>query len=731
MFRLLTSTLISLAIASSVYAQTSNSAYRPTHWDPLGRALDQFKDADGWIKEKTDLYKRWEKDGKLYVFDSPKGPRLYVFMTDINREVRGLVTLYEAALHEGLIPDDEQMKLTRELYGKLSSAMSQYGYWYPRGITDPPLDIEGKFCNVRNTTFKAMTYAKAGNTGLAAEYFASADKEISDMVEEGKKDEDLGKKSSLVKITEHPYFKATQKEIERIKALSEPEMTKAKNTQDQAKLSQQNEAARIKGLQEQAKKDIADLEAVFKGTFDAVKNVRGEIRWGDAEAYLPKLTEYEGKAVPQIQKALEAFTSKYGNRQDAIKKIYEFKGDAISDAQLSHVDDVLREMAEALALPAKQRKDIAESLLREANSRIDLADKDYRQQAFTKAASLLQLAMKFDPSNEDVKKKLAGIAGEATAADAAVKKEAEDRTWPGHIANFDGPGTTAELADSIRTFLTKHEELMRFVNLRGQPVAVAIRGQWHSDQKNLLGQTTQWGLNALVAYVPDPGKDEALCSEITIRTANEADVKKAPPWNEVAAMKPYAMRASKLPKGSTAGEIAASSSTVTPANSASGSWGLTSWLLWVLLSLANMIAGAAAAESFLKAKLPPAVQTTLTKIQSMRTGLGVMALLLGLLCLIRSLVALCPLSGLLPELSALAIGLMMIKPILTGPAGPTETETTGQTPAAPAQPGFMTKLQRGLAMTATQLETFQVPLGLAAIVLGLLHLIIGWHVSLL
>ena len=329
------------------------------------------------------------------------------------------------------------------------------------------------------------------------------------------------------------------------------------------------------------------------------------------------------------------------------------------------------------------------------------------------------MATQFDPANEEVKKKLAGIGGEAAAADAALKKQIEERIWPGHIANFDGPGTVAELAESVRTYLTKHEEVMRFVNLRGRPAAVAIRGQWHSLQKNLLGQTTQWGLNALVAYVPDATKDEAMCTEITIKTVKEADVKKAPPWNEVAAETPYLMRASKLPGRSAA------------ARGASGSWGMMGWLLWLLLGLGNVVAGALAAESFLKAKVPPAVQAVMAKAQPMRVGIGAVALVLGLLCLILSLAALRPLSGLLPELSALAVGLMLMRPILAARVSLAEAGAATQSPAAPAQPGFVLKAQRVLAAQAARLEAFQKPLGLAAIALGLLHLIIGWRLPLL
>ena len=238
MSRLLTIALASLIIASSAYAQASQSAYRPTHWDPLGRALDEFKDTDGWIKEKTDLYKRWENEGKLYVIDADSpSPRVYVFMADINRVIRGLVWLYRGALDEGLLPDDEQMKLAREVYAKLSTAMAPYGYWFPRGITDAPLPQieEQNLLNGRDLAFKAMAFAKAGNTGIAAEYFAQGDKELSDLAEESKQDEDLGKKHTTWKIAEHAYFKAALKEIERLKALAEPEMTKVKNAKDQAK----------------------------------------------------------------------------------------------------------------------------------------------------------------------------------------------------------------------------------------------------------------------------------------------------------------------------------------------------------------------------------------------------------------------------------------------------------------------------------------------------------------
>lgn len=730
MYRLLTIAMGCLIVASTLHAQTSQSAYRPKQWDPLGRALAQFKDTDAWVKEKKDLYERWEKDGKLYAIEDDSRPRVYRFMADNCKAIRGLVTLYQGALDEGLIPDDDQMKLAREVYAKVSEAMAPYGYWYPHGITDTSLPQPEMMTlvNARDQAFLAMAFAKAGNTAIAAEYYGHCDKDLSDLAEKSRKDEDLGKKYTTWKITEQPDYKAAMKEIERIKALSEPEMAKAKNAKDQAKSDQQAEAARLKGLQEQAKKDWAELEKVYNDAYGAIKDIRGDVSAHDAAAYLPKLVDFESKVARPMQAALDTFTAKYGKREDAIKKIYQFKGDAISDAELAHMDTALAEMADAVALPAKQRKDVAESLLREANTQIDLADKKDQQKAFSEAAKTLKLALDFDATNAEAKKKLDSLAGEAAAADAAAKKEFEDRTWPGEISNFDGPGTKEELADSIRAFLTKHPEVMKYVHLSGQPVAVAIRGQWHSVDKDLLNQTTQWGLNALVAYVPDASKDEALCTDITIKTANEGGVKKAPPWNEVSAMEPYRMRASKIPaNAASAGTVTTSAPGVTGVTGSAGSTrdstGAFGWVLWLLLALANIAAGALAAEGFLAAKLPPAVQTYLLKGKSMRSGIGATALVVGLLCLVWSLIALRPLSGLLPELSAIAVGLVLARPIL---ANRVQIAANAAASAPTEAPGFALKAQRALEAQATRLETLQIPLGLAAIALGVLHLLLGW-----
>ena len=121
--------------------------------------------------------------------------------------------------------------------------------------------------------------------------------------------------------------------------------------------------------------------------------------------------------------------------------------------------------------------------------------------------------------------------------------------------------------------------------------------------------------------------------------------------------------------------------------------GTSIWVLGiqlVLLSLVNIAVGVIASEGFLKPRLPLFAQATFVKLKPMQLWIGWSAFVIGLFCLIWSLAANRPQSILIPELSAIVVGLMLIRPI------------------------------------PPRIEIIKSSLGLACIVIALFYLIFGW-----
>jgi len=153
-------------------------------------------------------------------------------------------------------------------------------------------------------------------------------------------------------------------------------------------------------------------------------------------------------------------------------------------------------------------------------------------------------------------------------------------------------------------------------------------------------------------------------------------------------------------------------------------------LLWLVLGLANIVAGLLAAAPLLAVKAPQ-LKTVYEKLTPFRNVVGVATLVIGLASFVWALLHLAPLSSILPQASALVVGvflgkeLLMRKPALAeasaaSGAAAQKAAAAADAAAAKAQE-LLVKYQSKVAL----LDLYQVPIGIACMVLGVLHLLMG------
>ncbi|NLF38594.1 hypothetical protein GX586_04070, partial [bacterium] len=132
-------------------------------------------------------------------------------------------------------------------------------------------------------------------------------------------------------------------------------------------------------------------------------------------------------------------------------------------------------------------------------------------------------------------------------------------------------------------------------------------------------------------------------------------------------------------------------------------------IFWLALIGANVLAGLLAAAPLLKVKAPQ-LAAFYANIAPLRAVVGVIVLAVGVGSFLRNLVFfLAPFADLLPQLAVVAAGLFLGKELIM--------QIAGGTKAADALAKQQAKIDA--------IERYQVPIGLACLVLAVIHLFFG------
>ncbi len=178
--------------------------------------------------------------------------------------------------------------------------------------------------------------------------------------------------------------------------------------------------------------------------------------------------------------------------------------------------------------------------------------------------TLLEWALKFDPTNAYANVRLATIGREIAELEQAVEREIDEATWKGHLGDFPGPGTVGDLARAALDYLRRDrdwgnqgEEPAKLPDGTVKPgvevVAVAVRGPWQVAETDIFGRVLSWRLPVHVAVTkPDlKAKNIARVYELSMVTPTglPGRVEKAPPFDGFWVGDSWMMRLNKLPQG--------------------------------------------------------------------------------------------------------------------------------------------------------------------------------------
>ena len=438
---------------------------------------------------------------------------------------------------------------------------------------------------------------------------------------------------------------------------------------------------------------------------------------------LALLEDVEKNHLPDIEKKLGEFAKKYGNNSSEINKSISsiVKLDWRSGKHPGQEAGVLYEkLVKRLKDIPKAKKDKAMGLLRDAKSvqdRIKSFKTKVHSKYYEELKSKLAMALKFDPENKETSEWLKRVDQDRQKDMAAILKKIDEAKWPGHYKNFAGPGDPDEIAASVMEWL-RNDEASRNKKDPDHTFKVGVRGDWVSAKKNLLSETIQWGLPIWGACYnkKEKAEDIARVFSLTILTKEEKGVKKAPPWTGVWVGDIFKMHISNVPGAEDNGKTVSGFGRI----------------FWLALFLANIIIGLLLASPLLKSKVPQ-LAGMYDRITPLSKLIGVISLAVGILCFFRALIFhFAPLADIFPQLTAIVGGLFLGKELLLKkPAfgeGEATAEGTASAKATEAAEAAALKAQEMLVRyedKINMLETYQVPIGLACIVLGILHMFMG------
>ena len=335
---------------------------------------------------------------------------------------------------------------------------------------------------------------------------------------------------------------------------------------------------------------------------------------------------------------------------------------------------------------------------------------------------------------------------------AAFEENLANLPFPPHNPDWKGEGSPDSICAAAMDYLKKHPKRWgdAYQDDLGEPIAITLASSdWIVLKRNILKAPTCWRLDFNVAFASKSGSRYAYLFYYSMNTKEEAGIAKAPPfvWGHPHQYAHYKILASKVPG-------AGGASTTSGAGR----------LFWLALIAANIVAGLLAAAPMINKKVPQ-LAAVYEKLTPLRNLLGVVALAIGLICFLRvTILHFAPHADILPQISAIVAGLFLGKELLMKKPKEDEKAENAKEEAIKEEPqeeqaenaapgGEQVEAAMEAASDAAeaageaaekaahaaqdllikhrekieQLEKHQVPVGIACIVLGVLHLLIGGY----
>ncbi|MHC4550419.1 MAG: hypothetical protein ACYTEZ_16760 [Planctomycetota bacterium] len=645
-------------------------------------------------------FERFESTNRLLEPSGSGQPNWVKISMDLRHELSQALGRYLAALDAGWKADDAELKQVRATLEQFHGRMEKCGVWTCFRWDEPRLSdgARDSLDKIRAKAWEGTLLVQAGKLDEGAQALQFARKLIQEIARDLDKALDEGRQ--VDDYREHPAHARTVAEVDRLEASVKGELGRLQETR--AQLVKDTEA--LAGVVEECRPAMRGLQGLRgqSGTEDRIV--------GGIEALLGQLDAFERDLRPKATATLKSFADRYGADRDAIsesiRRIMGRQGLQVPHSPQSLFDSLTRDLQQV----EDAKQDAVTQLLEIAsrNAATKAVDPARREQSFAMARRSLALALKLAPDHAEALKLQSGLGAGAAAAEKEADARLDAGTWEPHSARFQGPGAAEELAASALAWLSGDEGWTK----KKDPLAVRVNGDWRVAERNIHGDPITWGLPIEAAFVRhedrDADRDVAWVYSLTIVTR---EAEKAPPWKATWVGSNRQMQASKIRAAAGAAAEGAAPGT----------------LPRLLLVVALLCSGLLLAGPFLTTKVG-ALAPVVGMLKPLRAVIGVATLALGAVFLLVNLFSLAPLADLLPQAAAIVAGLflglelLLRKPAaLATPEGETVAKKAGEKVDA-----AVAKTQEFLAShqeSVRKIGTYQVPLGIACLVLALLHLL--------
>ena len=644
-----------------------------------------------------DQYHRLKDSNRL---DEP-GSMGFTRGVEVSQQMRRLLTDVEEdyleALQDGWEESDEGLKKVRQTVEEMRAKMEPCGLWTSFRFGEPYLRsgdyhvFNGAYDSARSG---AILVGK-GELDEGARQTEEADEQLIRLKKQIEQALDNGEKGVPSNLEQHPAYLRTVEEIQTFRNQLNAVFARAQEARGVVAKDVEAFLAVAKKCTEPLKK-IADGGTSFSGTIEEINQ-----QW---DSLISELVPAQQSLLPEAEKALAAFRKQFGDGESSqasiniannIQRLLQGKVELSADPGSAYtwLEDAVVRFKEKQAF-------ILENITADIE-RLFANPGGYREesvvQTYDSMKARLQLAAKMAPENAKVKELVGQFDAQKAKAVDAVNQAIDARVWNPNSESFQGPGDPAELITAAREFLIREGWCEK---PKSVIIAARIDGDWRTGDLNLLGQPLNWQLGMEVAFQSEENKAKGL-AQIFYLSFYTRDADKKLPWGKTAVGDNYLIRASKIKNGSGCGSSSCHS-------------GFTGRLCWLALVAGNLLAGLLAAAPLLMARIP-ASKKIVDALSPWRQGIGLAALAIGLVSFLRALVFhFAPLADLLPQVSAILAGLLLDKELLLKKrASAVAVEQKAQDLLARNQ-AILEKLQQK-----------QVPLGVACLALGLLHLLMG------
>jgi hypothetical protein len=384
----------------------------------------------------------------------------------------------------------------------------------------------------------------------------------------------------------------------------------------------------------------------------------------NVDAAIARLEEAE-RLIPQIKADLDAITIEYGT--------------GIAAYNLNAALGMIEELA-------GRRQQLAEAFVQSAQTEFN--GLKHRHESYILGGDStgpqdVRRALQLVPDHPDAIVLQAAFEDALSKAMATGRAKIAEQVWPATHAQL-SEGDAEGLAASALEWLRNSDQWGARQKNPEKILAVTIRNDWVVARKNILGQPIQWGLpvHAAVQNEKDAENGYARHFTLTMVTAEMAGVAKASPWIGAWVGDSHYVLAEKVTAPGAVTETSATSAagSTSPASTERGAGGagtpasaggaarpdapsgggsMLGSILWLALVGVNILVGLIASMPLISARLG-----ALAPLMSFAPVIGAISLIVGVAGILLATISLSPLRGIVPQLTAIVVGLFLGKDVL-------------------------------------------------------------------